>query len=107
MTSKAIDSRVTSRGRVTIPAVVREQLGIVAGDNVRFVIGDDGKIELHAAPYPTVALLRGAAGSLGKSYSWHEMRAIARDDQVSASLRLMYPNGAITSAKDRMEESEV
>ena len=81
---KEIISTVTSKGQVTIPAEVRKQLGIARGDKVTFVIEDEGRIELRAPVYPTVASLRGAAGSLAKPHSWDEMRAIAREDQANA-----------------------
>lgn len=87
MTGETIEATISSNGRVTIPAAIRQRLGIVAGDKLLFMIGDDGKIELRATAYSTVASLRGAAGSLGKPYSWHEMRAIARDDQANAHHR--------------------
>ncbi|MDQ6604405.1 MAG: AbrB/MazE/SpoVT family DNA-binding domain-containing protein [Chloroflexota bacterium] len=76
---------MTSKGQVTIPAEVRKRLGITAGDKLTFVIEDEGKIELRAPIYPTVASLRGAAGSLATPLSWDEMRAIAREDQANAA----------------------
>ena len=82
---KEIVSTMTSKGQVTIPAEVRKQLGIATGDKITFVIEDAGKIELRAPIYPTVASLRGAAGSLAEPLSWEEMRAIAREDQANAA----------------------
>lgn len=82
---KEIISTMTSKGQVTVPAAVRKQLGIKAGDKLSFVIEEEGKIELRAPIYPTVASLRGAAGSLATSLSWGKMRAIAREDQVNAA----------------------
>ncbi|MHB8645361.1 MAG: AbrB/MazE/SpoVT family DNA-binding domain-containing protein [Thermomicrobiales bacterium] len=76
---------MTSKGQVTIPAEIRKQLQIKAGDKLTFVIEDKGKIELRAPIYPTVASLRGAAGSLAKPASWDEMRTIAREDQANAA----------------------
>ena len=35
-----IESSVTSRGQTTLPKVVRESLGLTAGDKVRYVICD-------------------------------------------------------------------
>ncbi len=82
---KEITATVTSKGRVTIPAEIRKRLGIDAGGMLAFVIEDDGKIALRAPAYPTVASLRGAAGSLTNPHSWDEMRAIAREDQATSS----------------------
>ncbi len=82
---KEIISTMTSKGQVTIPAEVRKQLGVKTGDKLTFVIEEEGRIELRAPIYPTVASLRGAAGSLAKPRSWDEMRAIAREDQANAA----------------------
>ena len=40
---------VTTRGRITIPASVRRDLGIVPGDNVSFTQVADGHWAMHAA----------------------------------------------------------
>lgn len=40
---------VTSKGQVTIPASVREGLGLHAGDRVDFVRLDDGSFKLRPA----------------------------------------------------------
>lgn len=45
-----ITSTVTSKGQVTIPKRVRQQLGIEAGDKVSFVVQDSGSVELQIAP---------------------------------------------------------
>ena len=46
MTSKSVyvlkSARVTSKGQITIPAVVRETLGIQYGDEVLFVKTEEG-----------------------------------------------------------------
>jgi len=82
---KEIVSTMTSKGQVTIPAEIRAKLHLTAGDKLTFVIEDEGKIELRAPIYPTVASLRGAAGSLAKPLEWDEMRAIAHEDQAKAA----------------------
>jgi antitoxin PrlF len=82
---KEILSTMTSKGQITVPAEIRKKLGITVGDKLAFVIEDEGKIELRAPIYPTVASLRGAAGSLAKPLEWDEMRAIAHEDQARAA----------------------
>ena len=44
-----IVSAVTSRGRTTLPKSVRQALGIVPGDRVRYVIRDNGEVRLITA----------------------------------------------------------
>lgn len=82
---KEIISTMMSKGQITIPAGIRAKLAIAAGDTLTFVIQDDGKIELRAPLYPTIASLRGVAGSLANPLEWEEMRAITREDQAKAA----------------------
>jgi len=81
MMMKNILSTITSKGQVTIPAEVRKHLGLETNDKIVFVIEEGGDVRLAAPRYPDVASLRGAAGSLKKPLSWHEMREIAREDR--------------------------
>ena len=81
---KEIISTLTSKGQVTIPAEVRKYLGIETNDKVAFVIDDEGAVRLRVLRYPTVASLRGAAGSLKKPLSWQEMQQIAYEDRFKA-----------------------
>lgn len=71
---------VTSKGQVTLPAAIRRHLGVSANDKVAFVIEADGSVRVRVPRYPTIASLRGAAGSLPHPLSWQEMRRIARED---------------------------
>ncbi len=81
---KEIVSTLTSKGRVTIPAEVRKYLGIGTNDKVAFVIDDEGVVRLRVLRYPTVASLRGAAGSLKKPLSWQEIQQITNEDRFKA-----------------------
>ncbi len=47
---------ITSKGQVTIPAVVRTALGVDAGDRVEFVQVEAGRFEIVAATQPVTAL---------------------------------------------------
>jgi AbrB family looped-hinge helix DNA binding protein len=47
---------ITSKGQVTIPAVVRVALGVEAGDRVEFVEVEPGRFELVAATHSVTAL---------------------------------------------------
>ena len=84
---KEVLSTVTSKGQVTIPIEVRRELQIEPGDKLAFVIHDPGKVEVRQALYPTIASLRGAAGSLKKPMSWPEMLEIAREDALVPKYR--------------------
>jgi AbrB family looped-hinge helix DNA binding protein len=47
---------MTSKGQITIPAVVRTALGVEAGDRVEFVQVEPGRFELVAATQSVTAL---------------------------------------------------
>jgi antitoxin PrlF len=79
---KEIISTVTSKGQVTIPAEVREYLGIKTNDKIAFVIDAEGIVRIRVPRYPDVASLRGAAGSLSEPLSWRQMHKIAYEDRL-------------------------
>jgi antitoxin PrlF len=81
---KEIVSTITSKGQVTIPAEVRRHLCVDTNDKITFVIDETGDVRIRALRYPTVASLRGAAGSLKRRLSWKEIREIAREDRLKA-----------------------
>jgi AbrB family looped-hinge helix DNA binding protein len=69
---------LTSKGQITIPAEVRAELRVDAGDRVEFVQVAPGRYELIAATLP-VASLKGMFGKPRKAVSIEDMNAaIAR-----------------------------
>jgi antitoxin PrlF len=73
---------ITSKGRITVPALVRKQLGLGPGDTIAFVLERDGKLHVRPAQHPDLDSLQGAAGSLDRPLTWHEVRDIAREDHL-------------------------
>lgn len=47
---------ITSKGQITIPAIVRTALGVQVGDRVEFVEVEPGRFELVAATQSVTAL---------------------------------------------------
>ena len=47
---------MTSKGQITIPAIVRATLGVESGDRVEFVQVEPGRFELIAATQSVTAL---------------------------------------------------
>jgi AbrB family looped-hinge helix DNA binding protein len=47
---------MTSKGQVTIPAIVRAALGVESGDKIEFVQVESGRFELVAATHSVKAL---------------------------------------------------
>jgi len=85
--TKEFISTITSKGQVTIPAEIRKYLGIETNNKLAFVIDDAGAVCIRALRYPTVASLRGAAGTLKKSVSWQEMQRTAYEDRFDGISR--------------------
>jgi AbrB family looped-hinge helix DNA binding protein len=83
---KEIVSTIRSNGRVTIPAQVRRHLGVSTHDKIAFVLEEGGVVKLVGCRYPTVASLRGAAGSLATRVPWPEMRDAAHEERLAAKL---------------------
>ena len=76
-----IESSVTSRGQTTLPKPVREALGVVPGDRVRYVILDNDEVRIMAIR--PLSRLFGAFGHEGPTVTLQEMdRAIAEGASV-------------------------
>jgi len=77
-------SSVTSKGQVTIPAVIREKLGIGLRDKVIFRIVDD-RVEVEPLPM-TLAEAYGSVTPLNQPEDFAELRRIAREERVTQFL---------------------
>lgn len=56
----AISARISKSGQVTIPAEIRQKLGVKPGDTVLWRVDEEGKIEVERVKY-TFQELRGIA----------------------------------------------
>jgi AbrB family looped-hinge helix DNA binding protein len=84
---KEIVSTITSKGQVTIPAEVRKHLGLNKREKIAFVIDEEGDVHLKAPLYPTVAALRGAAGSLRHPMSWEDIERVVDEERAAEGHR--------------------
>ncbi|MGH2616918.1 MAG: AbrB/MazE/SpoVT family DNA-binding domain-containing protein [Thermomicrobiales bacterium] len=46
-----ITAKISSKNQITLPARIRERLGVGASDKIAFVVGEDGKIEVRVPRY--------------------------------------------------------
>lgn len=74
---------LTSKGQITVPAAVREALGVDTGDRVEFVEIGPGRYEFIAATRPVTAL-KGMFGKPRRSVSIEEMNSIIARRGASA-----------------------
>ena len=84
---KEIVSTITSKGQVTIPAEVRKHLGLNKREKIAFVIDEEGDVHLKTPHYPTMASLRGAAGSLPHPMSWEDIEQFAEEERTEEGHR--------------------
>lgn len=61
-------AKLSSKNQITVPAEVRQLLGIGPGDRIAFEICD-GEVSVSAAPQLTVDDLRGVVPALGRPVS--------------------------------------
>ena len=75
-----LNSVITSKGQTTLPKAVRENLGVVPGDRVRYVIFDNNEVRI--IPMRPLSRLFGFCNYDGPSVTLEDMdRAIA--DEVT------------------------
>lgn len=74
---------LSSKGQITIPASVRNGLGIETGDRVEFVELAEGHYELVAATLPVTAL-KGLVSAPDRPVSVDDMNAAVRRQAAKA-----------------------
>ena len=81
-----IDTKLSSEGRVVIPAAVRSALGVGPGDRVRFVVGEDGEVKLVTAKSLLLAVwANNHGGDAGDSVV--DVRRSRQDDVARSSAK--------------------
>ncbi|MFN0194028.1 MAG: AbrB/MazE/SpoVT family DNA-binding domain-containing protein [Aestuariivirga sp.] len=66
---------ITAKGQITIPAEIREALGLDAGDRISFEEIAPGKYSFVPVQKHSVRVLKGMFGRASKSVSIDEMNA--------------------------------
>ena len=75
-----IESSVTSKGRTTLPKPVREALGVVPGDRLRYVIFDNNEVWLM--PVRPLSQLFGAFRREGPPVALPDMACAIADGEA-------------------------
>jgi antitoxin PrlF len=75
---------VTSKGQVTIPVDVRDQIGLAAGDRIEFILNDEtGRYEVVPANC-SVTALKGIIRKPAKSVSIEDINSVIGEQGASA-----------------------
>lgn len=53
----SLEAKITSKGQLTVPAEIREQMGLKPGDHVEFYVGLRGEIRLRPRNLPSSSML--------------------------------------------------
>lgn len=69
---RTLTTKVTSKGQITVPKLVREHLHLAKGDRIEFLIGVDGKVTIMAVT-ADVRRLKGMVPQPSKPVSVEEM----------------------------------
>lgn len=69
------DARITSKGQVTIPKPIRDRLGLEAGEDVEFVLTDDGELVVRPKR-PAMDRLRDVKASLEAHHEDIDLEAL-------------------------------
>ena len=70
-------SRITSKGQITVPKVVRETLALHPGDRLNFCIHEDGTVTVEGDTVELSAL-RGVLKSGGRHVTVEQMQGTIR-----------------------------
>ena len=98
---KAIVSRVTGKGQITLPVEIQRHLGVHEGDELSFVIENSGAVLIQPSRYSTVESLAGSAGTLREPLSWDQVREIAREERIDEILRDTYASSPGGDEQDK------
>ena len=72
-------AKVTSKGQLTIPKPIRDQLSLHAGDKVRFSIEEGGVVKMTPVSFP-ITRLKGMLPKPSRSVSVEEMNAAIEEE---------------------------
>jgi antitoxin PrlF len=79
-----ITATITAKGQITIPAEIRQALGLDAGDQISFLEIEPGKYAFAPAQKRSVTLLKGMFGKARRSVSISDMNAAIAKRGASA-----------------------
>ena len=81
MESNAMQATLTSKGQITFPKAIRDQLGLQAGDKLEFSVFENGQL-LITPKKSSVTALKGMLPKPKKPISLEDMEsAIAMDEK--------------------------
>jgi antitoxin PrlF len=80
---KQLVSTISSKGQITIPAELRQHLGVREGDKRLFILEDNGEVRVQALQYATIDSLVGAAVSLSQPPNWDQIMDVLDQERAA------------------------
>jgi AbrB family looped-hinge helix DNA binding protein len=77
---KEFVATITSKGQVTIPVEIREQLGLAARDKVIFRLGKGNRVEIEPLPM-SLEEAYGSVAPLQRPQNFAELQRIANEER--------------------------
>lgn len=84
-------AKITSKGQITLPAEVREALGVKPGDSVAFLLGDKGEFRVRRSG--SILDLAGCVPYSGPPISVEEMKQSIAEHVAALDEATMSPAG--------------
>ena len=78
--NKEFIATITSKGQVTIPVEIREQLGLSPRDKVIFRLGKDKRVEIEPLPM-SLEEAYGSVAPLNRPENFDELQRIANEER--------------------------
>lgn len=89
--TQALRSRISKSGQVTLPAKVRQQMGIDTGEQIEFVPQEDGTFSIRPVRILSVEEI---AGRFGRPVKPEELQEALEESRREGSVRQRYKNGS-------------
>jgi len=85
---RALQATITSKGQVTIPAVVRRALGVGPRDKIVFEVAESGEVRLVPMRF-SVESSYGAVRAIGREDDLKAVSREAREDRADDVIRAL------------------
>jgi AbrB family looped-hinge helix DNA binding protein len=82
----AISARISKSGQVTIPAEIRQKLGVKSGDSVLWRLEKDGSVRVTPVRF-TLEDMDGILGPIPEDMTLDDLIAEATDDAIDRRFR--------------------
>ncbi len=73
-----MQAKVTTKGQITLPKAIRDQLSIQTGDRIEFSVQEGNKVSIHRMQAP------GSSAGCARQFLKPNYKCLTREDEKSA-----------------------